>query len=547
MRAIKSFGKSSEPVVGLIELLTLKTKDDFRAKYSSIGDRLSELLKHGDPHQISLCFAAATRFFLRAKCQPLASYCLATYRHICLQSSGQTTNDSFGFFSEKLPTYKLPSSIAPLSRAIEYGGLTYDLVKYFGRERFRTLLTSSERQRRLKDADQEALYGIICGYLSQFKGPVLKFGQIFGSFTSDEATSKFFGALTDRNTPMDFATVSNVVQNAYGTRLNSVFREFNEQPLGVGSIGQVHQARLMNGSTVAVKVKFPKIEEAIKFDLFILRQLSPLMRVMRPNLCYNAILKEVELQFLGECNFEEEARRQHLLRCSYGGDLKIPEAFMGLSRRSVLVSELVGGRDFFSFLSESSQAERDRAGAAIVRFVVSCCRDGFFNSDPNTGNFKFTDQGVYALDFGGSKLWGDAHRRLWSDIIVAGIDKDRQLFQKTIKEMGIPGSMARFDYDAAYQQMIETGIMGYIAEDCVRSIPLELVLNDIKKMTLPDRLSGKYRNIPADFVMGFRIYFGHVALVAKLGARANWSNIVRSVMSEQLLPKGTRCKSYGMF
>src|SRR5699024_11473728 len=55
-----------------------------------------------------------------------------------------------------------------------------------------------------------------------------------------------------------------------------LFESFHENPLGSASIGQVHYAVLKSGEPVAVKVQRPDIEDRIKTDLEILKQLAVL-------------------------------------------------------------------------------------------------------------------------------------------------------------------------------------------------------------------------------------------------------------------------------
>lgn len=46
-----------------------------------------------------------------------------------------------------------------------------------------------------------------------------------------------------------------------------VFDEIDKEPLGAASLAQVHRAVLKDGSTVAVKVQHPKVEERSHTDV----------------------------------------------------------------------------------------------------------------------------------------------------------------------------------------------------------------------------------------------------------------------------------------
>ena len=46
-----------------------------------------------------------------------------------------------------------------------------------------------------------------------------------------------------------------------------MFSEFTETPIASASLAQVHGARLLDGTEVAVKVQYPDIEDIVRTDL----------------------------------------------------------------------------------------------------------------------------------------------------------------------------------------------------------------------------------------------------------------------------------------
>ncbi len=51
---------------------------------------------------------------------------------------------------------------------------------------------------------------------------------------------------------------------SFASRTESVFAEFDWEPLAAASIGQVHAARLHDGRAVAVKIQYPGVADAIR-------------------------------------------------------------------------------------------------------------------------------------------------------------------------------------------------------------------------------------------------------------------------------------------
>ena len=95
-------------------------------------------------------------------------------------------------------------------------------------------------------------------------GPTyIKLGQIM-SMRSDIFPKKIcdeFMRLRSEVTPMPFSEVREVIEHAYGTKLEDVFEEIQETPIGSASIAQVHKAKLKSGETVVVKVQRKGIYE----------------------------------------------------------------------------------------------------------------------------------------------------------------------------------------------------------------------------------------------------------------------------------------------
>ena len=63
--------------------------------------------------------------------------------------------------------------------------------------------------------------------------------------------------LRDRVPPLPFPEVRAAVERELGAPLETLFSEFDPEPLGAASIAQVHRARLPGVDAVAVKVQYP--------------------------------------------------------------------------------------------------------------------------------------------------------------------------------------------------------------------------------------------------------------------------------------------------
>ena len=108
----------------------------------------------------------------------------------------------------------------------------------------------------------------------QALGPTyVKIGQL-ASNRSDllpKAYCDAFEKLRDDANPMPFDVVIEQIDRAYGKSWHEVFASIDPVPLGAASIAQVHKATLLDGTTVAVKVRRPGVAESMAEDIMLMK------------------------------------------------------------------------------------------------------------------------------------------------------------------------------------------------------------------------------------------------------------------------------------
>src|SRR5437763_3061729 len=111
--------------------------------------------------------------------------------------------------------------------------------------------------------------------LSRSKGLLMKVGQILSFVDISAAVDVTYGevyqaalaSLQSDAEPMDPVLVAAVIESELGRGPEELFAEFSPAPIAAASIGQVHVARLHDGTEVAVKVQYPGVADAIGDDL----------------------------------------------------------------------------------------------------------------------------------------------------------------------------------------------------------------------------------------------------------------------------------------
>jgi predicted unusual protein kinase regulating ubiquinone biosynthesis (AarF/ABC1/UbiB family) len=94
----------------------------------------------------------------------------------------------------------------------------------------------------------------------------------------------------------------------------------------------------------------------------------------------------------------------------------------------VLVSEWVGGTPVGQLARNGGQAQRDRAGLLLIRFLLSSpIRVGRLHGDPHPGNFRLLDDGRLAvIDFGSSLEMRHGWPARLGQLLRAGCNRDSE-------------------------------------------------------------------------------------------------------------------------
>ena len=243
------------------------------------------------------------------------------------------------------------------------------------------------------------------------RGLILKGCQFLGSRADvlPPEYVKVLSKLQDRVPHRPFSVVRHTVERELGRPLDAVFRSFSTRPIAAASLAQVHEARLLDGTRVAVKVQYPEIEALVRSDLANLRLLFRAVGVVERDLDLMPLVDELgkqvplELDFVNEGHNAEAAAELFRAR----GDVVVPAVHWEWTTRRVLVMEFVEG------IKITDLEALRRAGvdpSRVARLLVEAyCEQvlvaGFFHADPHPGNLFVQPDGpkLVLLDFGLTK------------------------------------------------------------------------------------------------------------------------------------------------
>lgn len=273
--------------------------------------------------------------------------------------------------------------------------------------------------------------------LEELGGAFIKLGQ-FLSLRPDLVSREIaeeFKKFQDNLDPFDYLKVQEIIETELNKPIDKVFSRFNAKPIAAASIGQVHEAKLIDGQKVAVKIQRPGISEIIKADIDIMKYFANYLekhneKAKRFNI--SLMIEEFERYTEKELNYMDEARNLGMFYDFFKHEkgIKIPYVYFDLCTSKVLVMEFIDGKK----ITESVNTDK----VAIARTFTNFFLKQFFifknfHADPHPGNIFLTTGGRIALlDYGiVGRLSGslnDKVRLLFSAMVNGDTEKVANVF-----------------------------------------------------------------------------------------------------------------------
>jgi predicted unusual protein kinase regulating ubiquinone biosynthesis (AarF/ABC1/UbiB family) len=374
--------------------------------------------------------------------------------------------------------------------------------------------------------------------LGGLKGVAVKVAQMASIIDVDmlpeeyrEIYQRELGTLRQHAPSMSWKKVKAVLDDQWDRPIGSIFSEFDHEATAAASIGQVHKAVLKDGRTVAVKIQYPDIADALRADVENAALFLRLGRLIAPGLDARAVAKELKERVLEELDYELEAQNQRRFARAYRGHpfICVPEVITELSRERVMVSEWVDGIEFDDVL-ELPQSQRDRFGEIIYRFSFgSIYHLNQLNADAHPGNYIWMHDGRVAfLDYGMTKRLGEKQMQLQIAVVTAVLNDDPESFGRAAQELGFIRDLDNFNVPLLMDHAKLVG--GWYLSGRKQKITRRYVMKSISALSDPH---GEFfelvrtASLPADELMGRRMETGVLAVLGRLEASANWTRIAR--------------------
>jgi ubiquinone biosynthesis protein len=199
--------------------------------------------------------------------------------------------------------------------------------------------------------------------------------------------------LQDDVPPIRYEEVAEVIESELGARISKLFVEFDREPIGTASLGQVHAAVLRGGRDVVVKVQRPGIRAQLADDIEFFREVASFLTEhtsagQRIDLV--GVIEQLERALADELDYRVVARNAASFRRALAGfpRLLIPKVIEAYTTQKVLTTERIRGVkiDDVSPLARIEHQFRPVAVDLTRAYLKMITLDGHFHADPHPGN-----------------------------------------------------------------------------------------------------------------------------------------------------------------
>jgi predicted unusual protein kinase regulating ubiquinone biosynthesis (AarF/ABC1/UbiB family) len=352
-----------------------------------------------------------------------------------------------------------------------------------------------ERWSRFNRTSAESIYDAAV----DLRGLILKGCQFLGS-RADVLPREYVEVLSrlqDRVPPKPFSVVKEVVERELDRPLGRVFRHFSAKPIASASLAQVHEAELVDGQRVAVKVQYPEIEALVRSDLANLRFLFRAVGMFERDFDLMPLLDELGSYLPRELDCVNEGRNAETVASFFVDrpEVVVPKIHWEWTTRRVLVMEFMPGIKITEV--EALRAARVDLDCVTQILVEAFCRQilthGFFHADPHPGNLLVQPEGprLVLLDFGLSKDLPPKFREGVVALALAMIRDDVEGLGRALLDLGFetksgdPESLmdvARFFLDFARRFRAQPYADPHMFDDLNDEIPEMIRANPIVRV-----------------------------------------------------------------
>jgi predicted unusual protein kinase regulating ubiquinone biosynthesis (AarF/ABC1/UbiB family) len=282
-------------------------------------------------------------------------------------------------------------------------------------------------------------------------GVWIKVGQFLSARVDvlPAAITDELSGLQDEVAAESFDAIETVLQEGLEGGWQAHFESVEPLPLASASLGQVHRARLFDGSSVVVKVQRPGIKDLIRVDLEALARVIGWLKRYKPiarRADLDALFDEFSRTLWEEVDYLSEADNAVRFAEMFAGDerVRIPDVHPDHSSGTVLTLEDVYAIKITDYeaITAAGVERSEVADRLFETYLRQIFIEGFFHADPHPGNLfvEPKDDGSWRLvfvDFGMVGRLTETARSGLRDVAIAVGTRDAARLTQAYATLGV--------------------------------------------------------------------------------------------------------------
>lgn len=298
--------------------------------------------------------------------------------------------------------------------------------------------------------------------LGELKGSAMKAGQMLALEAQEFLPPEFhpiLARLYESAQPVADSLMLEIIEKELGPEK---FKNLNLEPksIAAASIGQVYLG-LLDGKKVVVKVQYPGVADTVDSDIDVLRRIvSTSARLIGKTADLKEFFEELKIVLKNETNYVAEV--QNMIKYSKflesDNRFEVPKPQLDYCTKKVITMTYMEGVSLSNWIGTKPSVEESQfVGTAILDlFCKEFYDNGFVQTDPNLGNFKYdpATRTLKLLDFGAVLTYSPKFVEEYTKIIQAVYQGDKKtLIERAIAFELLAAGENQDVYDKFYQMM----------------------------------------------------------------------------------------------
>ncbi len=393
-----------------------------------------------------------------------------------------------------------------------------------------------------RSADQARNAEELARALGGLKGPLMKLAQLLSTIP-DALPPEYAAKLSQLQAhapPMGWAFVKRRMAAELGPDWQQKFAEFGHEAAAAASLGQVHKAKLHDGTIVACKLQYPDMQSAVEADLNQLGVVLAIHRRIDSAIDTSEMRGEIAARLREELDYDLEARHMRL----YGEifrdfrEIRVPGVHKALSTQRLLTMDWLEGRRLIDYKTRPLEERNVIATALFRAWWYPFSHYGVIHGDPHLGNYTIFEEdgraaGINLLDYGCIRTFEPKFVQGVIDLYHGLRRNDRELIVHSYETWGFKGlSNELIDILNIWAQFI----YGPLLDDRVRPIaegvaPGQYGRREAFMVHQGLREKGPVK-IPREFVFMDRAAIGLGSVFLHLGAEINSFRVFNDTIAD---------------